>query len=76
MATVNKHSKNNKISYFLRTIRYLICYKFCMEYEWNLGIQNCKNIKKSTAKLGHSDVLSVHKSNFALLGKCQYLKKT
>ena len=31
----------------------------------NLGIQNYKNKKKSTAELGHRDILSVYKSNFA-----------
>ena len=30
-----------------------------------LGIQNCKNKKKSTVELGHSDLLSVYKSSFA-----------
>ena len=29
-----------------------------------LGIKNGKNKKKSTADLGHSDLLSVYKSNF------------
>ena len=36
-----------------------------MEHKWNPGIQNWKNKKKSTAELGHSDLLSVYKSNFA-----------
>ena len=30
-----------------------------------LGIQNYKNKKKSTAELGQSDLLSVHKSLFS-----------
>ena len=36
-----------------------------MDHKWTLGIQNYKNKKKSTAELGHGDLLSVYKSNFA-----------
>ena len=30
-----------------------------------IGIQNCKNEKKSVAKFCHSDLLSVYKCDFA-----------
>ena len=36
----------------------------CLEHQWDLGIQTCKNIKV-TAELGHSDLFSVYKSNCA-----------
>ena len=44
MAAFTKNSKNNKIN-FSRTTRYFLL-NFGMEYQWNIGIQNCKNEKK------------------------------
>ena len=44
MATVTKNSKNNKISFFSRITGY-VWLNFGMEYQWNIGIQNCKNEK-------------------------------
>ena len=38
-----------------------------MEYQWNKGRKNCVNKKKSIAKLDHSDLLSVYKSDSALM---------
>ena len=37
-------TKNNKINFFSRTAGYFWL-NFGMEYQWNLGIQNCKNEK-------------------------------
>ena len=44
MAADTKNSKNNKINFFSRTAGYFWL-NFGMEYEWNIGIQNCKNEK-------------------------------
>ena len=44
MAAITKNSKNNKINFFSRTARYFWL-NFGMEYQWNIGIQNCKNEK-------------------------------
>ena len=61
MAAITKNSKNNKINFFSRTAGYFFWLNFGMEYEkpfysnkrdlvqWNIGIQNCKNEKKSVA---------------------------
>ena len=43
MASITKNSKN-KISFFSRTTGYFWL-NFCMEYQWKIGIQNCKNEK-------------------------------
>ena len=59
MAAITKNSKNNKINFFSRTTRYFWL-NFGMEYPWNMGIQNCKNGKKSVAWFCHSDLLSVY----------------
>ena len=64
MAAVTKNSKNNKINFFFRTIRFFWL-QICLEHKWNLGIQNCKNKQKTTSELGQSNQLSVYKSNFA-----------
>ena len=45
MAAINKNSKNNKIIFYSRTAEYFWL-NFSMEYQWNIGIQNCKNKKK------------------------------
>ena len=39
---------NNKTNFFSRTARYFWL-NFDMQYQWNIGIQNCKNEKKSVA---------------------------
>ena len=44
MATVTKNSRNNKINFFSRTTGYFWL-NLGMEYQWNIGIQNCKNEK-------------------------------
>ena len=44
MAAVTKNSKNNKINFSCRTTGYFWL-NFGMEYQWNIGIQNCKNEK-------------------------------
>ena len=44
MAAITKNSKNNKINFFSRTVRYFWL-NFGMEYHGNIGIQNCKNEK-------------------------------
>ena len=44
MSAIFKNSKNNKINFFSRTARYFWL-NFGMEYQWNIGIQNCKNEK-------------------------------
>ena len=44
MAAITKNSKNNKINFFSRTAKYFWL-NFGMEYEWNIGIQNCKSEK-------------------------------
>ena len=44
MAAITKNSKNNKINFFSRTTGYFWL-NFGMEYQWNIGIQNCKNEK-------------------------------
>ena len=44
MAAITKNSKNNKINFFSRTAEYFWL-NFGMEYQWNKGIQNCKNVK-------------------------------
>ena len=36
-----------------------------MEDQQNRGIRNCKNKKKITAELGHSDLFGIYKSSFA-----------
>ena len=69
MAAITKNRKNNMINFFSRTISYNWL-EICFEREWNLGIQNCK-IKKKTAELGHSDLLSVYKSSFAQMPTSQ-----
>ena len=48
MATITNNSKNNKINFFSRTAGYFGL-NFGMEYQWNIGIQNYKNEKKSVA---------------------------
>ena len=42
MAAITKKSKNNKIDFFSRTAKYFWL-NYGMEYQWNIGIQNCKN---------------------------------
>ena len=44
MAVITKNNKNNKINFFSRTTGYFWL-NFSMEYQWNIGIQNCKNEK-------------------------------
>ena len=44
MAVITKNSKNNKINFFYRTTGYFWL-NFGMEYQWNIGVQNCKNEK-------------------------------
>ena len=46
MAAITNKSKNNKINFFSRTTGYFGL-NFGMEYQWNIGIQNYKNEKKS-----------------------------
>ena len=41
MAAITKNSKNNKINLFSRTSGYFGL-NFGTEYQWNIGIQNCK----------------------------------
>ena len=41
MAAITKNSENNKINFFSRTAGYFWL-NFGMEYQWNIGIQNCK----------------------------------
>ena len=48
MPAITKNSKNNKINFFSRIARYFLL-NFGMEYQWNIGIQNYKNEKKSIA---------------------------
>ena len=43
MAAITKNSENNKIN-FSRTAGYFWL-NFGMEYQWNIGIQHCKNEK-------------------------------
>ena len=47
MAAITKNSKN-KINFFSGTAGYFWL-NFGMEYQWNIGIQNCKNEKKNVA---------------------------
>ena len=47
MAAITKNSKN-KINFFSGTAGYFWL-NFGMEYQWNIGIQNCKNEKKIVA---------------------------
>ena len=42
MAAITKNHKNNKINFFSRTARHFWL-NFGMEYQWDIGIQNCKN---------------------------------
>ena len=44
MAAITKISKNNKINFFSRMAGYFWL-NVGMEYQWNIGIQNCKNEK-------------------------------
>ena len=44
MAAITNIAKNNKINFFSRTAGYFWL-NFGMEYQWNIGIQNCKNEK-------------------------------
>ena len=44
MAAITKNSKKNKINSFSRTAGYFWL-NFGMEYQWIIGIQNCKNEK-------------------------------
>ena len=44
MAAITKNSKNNKINLFSRTTGYFWL-SFGMEYQWNIGIQNCEDKK-------------------------------
>ena len=44
MAAITKNSKNNNINFFSREAEYFWL-NFGMEYQWNIGIQNCKNEK-------------------------------
>ena len=44
MAAITKNSKNNKINFFSRTAGYFWL-NFGMEYQWNIGIENCKDEK-------------------------------
>ena len=71
MAIVTKNSKKQQIFFFSRTIRYN-GYKFVWNISGTLVFKIVK-IKKSTAELGHSDLLSVY-SPISL--RWQYLKKT
>ena len=45
LAAITKNSKNNKINFFSRTAKHFWL-NFGMEYQWNIGIQNCKNKKE------------------------------
>ena len=40
MAAITINSKNNKINFFSRTAGYFWL-NFGVEYQWNIGIQNC-----------------------------------
>ena len=44
MAAITKNSKNNNFNFFSRTAGYFWL-NFSMEYQWNIGIQNCENEK-------------------------------
>ena len=44
VATITKNSKNNKNYFFSKTTGYFWL-NFGMEYQWNIGIQNYKNLK-------------------------------
>ena len=44
IAAITKNSTNNKINFFSRTTRYFWL-NFGMEYQLNIGIQNCQNEK-------------------------------
>ena len=44
MAAITENSKNNKINFFSRTAGYFWL-NFGMEYQWNIGNQNCQNEK-------------------------------
>ena len=44
MAAITINSKNNKINFFSRIAEYFWL-NFGVEYQWNIGIQTCKNEK-------------------------------
>ena len=50
LAAITKNSKNNKLGLFSRTNKYN-WFKLCIEHQWNLGIQNYKNIKNPQLNL-------------------------
>ena len=49
LAAASKNSKNNKLNFFSRTTGYFGL-NFGMEFQWNLGIQNCKKERKKKKK--------------------------
>ena len=69
MAVVTKNSKNNKINFFAAERPEplgIIAYTFSWTINATLVFKLVKiEKKKSTAELGHSDLLSVNTSNFA-----------
>ena len=69
MAAVTKNSKNYKINFFPESLG-IIGYNFA----WNLSgtlVFKIKEIKKSTAELGYSDLFSVYRSNLARMSISQ-----
>ena len=68
MAVVTKNRKNTKINCFAAERPEplgIIAYKFSWTMNATLVFKLVKVGKKSTAELGHSDLLSVNTSNFA-----------
>ena len=57
-------SYSNKIT-FSRTVKYIWTTKVCMQHQWDLVVFKITKKKQKTAELGHNDLLSVYKSNFA-----------
>ena len=66
MAVITKNSKNNKITSYPEPLG-IIGYTFAWNINGTLVFKIVKNTKKKkkTAEIGHSDLLSVYKSNFA-----------
>ena len=72
MAVITKNSKNNKINFFAAERPEplgIIAYKFSWTINATLVFKLVKIEKKSTAELGHSDLLSVNTSNFAQISQ-------
>ena len=65
MAAITKNSKNNKSNFFSRTAGYFWL-NFGMEYQWNIGIQNCKNEKKNPRWPPLLKIAKPSKSTFSL----------